>query len=64
MVMAFKNNISERFYNWCKALIDRGELSTRQLSEIIGKYQNNPSNVLGVLKSGQASVTIEWLLSC
>lgn len=60
----FKNEISRRFYDWCKVLIDNGEITVRQLSDVVGKYQSNPSNVLGNLKNGTISVPFEWIVAC
>jgi len=62
--MRFKNEISRRFHNWCKALIDRGEVTPRQLTDLIGKYQNNPSNFLQNIKNGTIGVSVEWITVC
>lgn len=60
----FKNETSRRFYEWCKVLIDSGELSSTRLATVLGKYEANPSRILSDLKTGKLSVTVEWIVAC
>jgi len=62
--IGFKNEISRRFYEWCKVLIDSGEITSAKLAAVLGKYESNPSRILSELKTGKIGVTLEWITLC
>ena len=59
--MSFKNNASEKFYEFFDRKLKSKEISLTELAEKFDKYKKNPGVLLRSLKSGRNGVTVELI---
>lgn len=58
----FRNNPSEKFYQFFTRLINQKETSNTDIAQAFNKYKANPPSFLNGIRVGNFSVTVEMIL--
>jgi len=58
----FANEPTKRFYHLLNDKVQKGEITVKEIADVMDAYKTNPSNFLSAMKTGRISVTTDQIL--